>query len=301
MLQFFNHPPVRTLFIAFVVSLFMACEKAVDIVPSNLDQVLVVEGSIENNQPPVVVLTRSLAFFEQLSAQDFANSFVRNANVFISDGTRRVRLREYRRQIGNANFYFYSADSSNPAQIMVGQLNTKYVLEIEADGKQYSANTSIPDTSRKVDSLWWQKAPVNRDSSLAIVFSRVTDPKGYGNYIRYFTSVNDSAFLPGSNSVFDDKFVDGTTYDIQVFRGFNRNVEFDPETFGFFKRGERVKVKMSNIDKATYDFWRTWEQNQSNVGNPFGVPVKVLSNLSAGATGIFAGYASQITSINIPK
>lgn len=291
----------RTCIILVVLMLLMACEKAVDIIPSTLDQVVVVEGSIENNQPPVVVLTRSLAFFEQLSAQDFANSFVRNANVFVSDGTRRVRLTEYRRQVGNANFYFYSIDSTNPAQLMIGRLNTSYKLEIEAEGKLYTASTSIPDISRKVDSLWWQKAPGNGDSSFAVVFSRVTDPKGFGNYIRYFTSVNDSAFLPGSNSVFDDKFVDGTTYDIQVFRGFNRNVEFDPETFGFFKRGERVRLKMSNIDKSTYDFWRTWEQNQSNVGNPFGVPVKVLSNLSAGATGIFAGYASQITSIIIPQ
>jgi hypothetical protein len=301
--MFLSHFHTRgfTLLLAAFAVAFISCEKAVDIIPSNLDPVVVVEGTIENNQPPVVVLTRSLAFFEQLSAQDFANSFVRNANVFVSDGSRRVRLTEYRRQVGNANFYFYSLDSTNPAQLMIGRLNTSYKLEIEADGKLYTANTSIPDISRKVDSLWWQKAPGNKDSTLAVVFSRVTDPKGYGNYIRYFTSVNDSAFLPGSNSVFDDKFVDGTTYDIQVFRGFNRNVEFDPETFGFFKRGESVKVKMSNIDKATYDFWRTWEQNQSNVGNPFGVPVKVLSNLSAGATGIFAGYASQITSINIPK
>lgn len=301
MLLRFNHTHSRTLFIALLASMLMACEKAVDIIPSNLDQVLVVEGSIENNQPPVVVLTRSLAFFEQLSAQDFANSFVRNANVFVSDGTRRVRLTEYRRQVGNANFYFYSVDSSNPAQIMIGQLNTRYALEIETDGKRYTANTSIPALSRKIDSLWWQTVPSSKDSTLAVVFSKVTDPKGFGNYTRYFTSVNDSAFLPGTTSVFDDQFVDGTTYDVQVFRGFNRNVEFDPETFGYFKRGERVRVKLSNIDKATFDFWRTWEQNQSNVGNPFGVPVKVLSNLSAGATGIFAGYASQITSVNIPQ
>lgn len=292
---------LRTIFLLATIMIMVGCEKAVDIVPTNLDPVLVVEGSIENNQPPVVVLTRSLAFFEQLSVQDFANSFVRNANVFVSDGSRRVKLTEYRRQIGSANFYFYSVDSTNPAQWMLGRFNSSYTLDIDVAGKQFTAKTSIPSIGRKVDSLWWQKAPNNKDTSLVVLFSRVTDPKGYGNYIRYFTSVNDSAYLPGSNSVFDDKFVDGTTYDIQVFRGFNRNQEFDPKTFGYFKRGERVRMKMSNIDKATYDFWRTWEQNQSNVGNPFAVPVKLLSNLSAGATGIFAGYASQITSIYIPR
>ena len=97
------------------------------------------------------------------------------------------------------------------------------------------------------------------------------------------------------------KFIDGISYNIQIFRGANRNQNIDSETFGFFRRGEKVKVKLSNIDKATFDFWRTWEQNQSNTGNPFGVPVRILGNISNGAVGYFGGYGSQVRTIFIPR
>ena len=121
----------------------------------------------------------------------------------------------------------------------------------------------------------------------------------FRQFIRYFTAAT-SAFLPGINSVFDDNIVDGITYNIQVFRGQSRNAELDVNEFGFFRRGDRVKVKLANIDKATYDFWRTWEQNQQNTGNPFGVPIKVLSNISNNALGIWAGYATRLTPLVFP-
>jgi hypothetical protein len=101
--------------------------------------------------------------------------------------------------------------------------------------------------------------------------------------------------------VFDDEIVDGLTYEIQVFRGQDRNQEFVNDEFGYFRRGDRVKVKLTNIDRATYDFWRTWEQNQQNVGNPFSVPIKVLGNINNHALGLWGGYAAQEVKIDIPR
>lgn len=280
---------------------FIGCEKEVEIVPRTLDPLVVVEATIENGNPPVVFLTNTLNYFSTLSINDLANSFIRNANITISDGSRSVKLKEYRVNVGVANFYYYTSDSSNPADIMLGKFNTTYKLSIAVDGKSYTAQTRLPNIDRKVDSLWWLPAPNNPDTNKVILFGKVTDPKGFGNYIRYFTSVNDSTFLPGPNSVFDDQVIDGTTYEAQIFRGIDRNIEISEEDFGYFRKGETVDVKLSNIDKATFDFWRTWEQNQSNIGNPFGVPIKILSNLSNGAVGYFGGYASQIVRIKIPK
>jgi hypothetical protein len=290
-------------FLALVVSalLLVSCEKEVEIVPRNLPPQVVVEATIENGMPPVVFLTSTLNYFATLSIPDLANSFIRNANIVVSDGTTSVKLKEYRVNVGAANFYYYTVDSTNPAAIIIGKFETNYTLTINVDGKIYSAQTRIPKVDRKIDSLWWLPAPNNPDTNNVVVFSKVTDPKGLGNYIRYYTSVNDSTFLPGPNSVFDDQVIDGTTYDVQIFRGINRNLEIDEVNFGYFKKGETVDIKLSNIDKATFDFWRTWEQNQSNIGNPFGVPIKILSNLSNGAIGYFGGYASQVERITIPK
>ncbi len=83
--------------------------------------------------------------------------------------------------------------------------------------------------------------------------------------------------------------------------GVNRNQDIDFDEYGFFARGDTIRAKLSNIDKTTFDFWRTWEQNQTNLGNPFGVPVKVLGNISNGALGYFGGYASQVETIIVPK
>jgi hypothetical protein len=290
------------LFLALLFStLFYACEKVIELVPDDQPPKLVVDGTIESGQPPVVFLTRSLNFFNKLTPEMLSGSFVRNANVTVSDGFRTVKLREYTVPVTAGVVYFYSIDSTNPAGFMLGGFGKTYTLKIEAEGSAYEAVTTIPSLTKTSDSLWWKPAPNNPDTNRVVVFARVNDPAGKGNYIRYFTARNDSAFYPGLNSVFDDEIVDGLTYEIQVFRGQDRNQEFVNDEFGYFRRGDRVKVKLTNIDRATYDFWRTWEQNQQNVGNPFSVPIKVLGNINNHALGLWGGYAAQEVKIDIPR
>ena len=129
---------------------------------------------------------------------------------------------------------------------------------------------------------------------------KATDPPGLGDYVRYFTKQNSDPFFPGLNSVFDDQVIDNSTYDIQVERGVDRN-HSQPEGYAFFDKGDTVTLKLSNIDKATYDFWRTMEFTYISVGNPFSSPTRVLSNISNGGLGYFGGYASQYRTIIIPQ
>lgn len=281
--------------------LFTACEKVIQLVPDEQPVKLVVDGTIENGQPPVVFLTKSFGFFNRLTTGMLTDAFVRNATVTLSDGQRTVPLREYPVPVGNGLLFVWSTDTANSNNIMIGQLKTTYTLSIVYEGVNYEAVTTIPALNRTLDSLWWKPASQNPDTNRVNVFARITDPAGRGNYTRYYTARNDSAFVPGLNSVFDDALTDGITYDIQVFRGQSRNAEFDNDEFGYFRLGDRVRVKLANIDKATYDFWRTWEQNQQNVGNPFGVPIKILGNVSNGALGLWGGYGVQIKRLDIPR
>ena len=129
---------------------------------------------------------------------------------------------------------------------------------------------------------------------------RATDPAGYGDYIRYYTrNQRQPVFYPPMNSVYDDLFIDGTTYEVQIQPGYNRNG--DTTDKDFFYRGDTVNFKISNIDRPTFDFWRTWEYSVSSVGNPFSTPNKVLGNISNGALGYFGGYASQYRTLVIPR
>ena len=134
-----------------------------------------------------------------------------------------------------------------------------------------------------------------------VVKARVIDPAGLGNYTRYFTSVDGGLFYPGLQSVFDAQITDGTVYTVDVDKGVNRNLSINFNDYTFFMKGDKVEVKLSNIDKATYDFWRTMEYNYQSIGNPFSSPVQVISNISNGALGYFGGYGSQYTQLSIPQ
>jgi hypothetical protein len=278
----------------------IGCEKKVEFKLHDQPDKLVVEATIENGQPPVVILSKSVGYFSKISADLLNQSFVHGADVFISNGTLNHKLREYARSIGNGvTFYFYSIDSANLGSSFVGELNHQYSLKIVSEGKEYTATTTIPNITKRIDSVWWKKPPVTSDSSKVIVMVRATDPKGYGDYVRYYTKTNREPFYPPLNSTFDDYFIDGTTYELQVDKGVNRNLDINFDE-NFFRRGDTVGLKLSNIDKATYDFWRTMEFSYSSVGDPFSTPTKVLSNIKGNALGYFGGYASQYRTIIIP-
>lgn len=279
-----------------------ACEKAITFTPRNADPVVVIEATIENGQPPTVILSRSLNYFSELSPDSLANSFIRNAEVYVSNGVKTHRLREYAFPANNGyTVYYYSIDSANLATAFEGEFSKSYSLQVKTGDREYTAVTTIPALTKTIDSLWWLPAPNNPDSSKVIIMSRTTDPPGFGNYIRYYTQSNAELFYPGLNSVFDDQIVDGKTYDIQIEHGVDRNQSIDLEEYAFFYRGDIVTVKLCNIDKATFDFWRTMEYNYSSIGNPFSSPVKVLSNIKGGGLGYFGGYAVQYSTLVIPQ
>ena len=291
---------MRVVLIGLLIVL-IGCEKKIDFTLKEQSEKLVVEATIENGQPPMIILSKSVGYFSKITPEILAQTFVHNADVFISNGTLTHKLKEYSRPLGNnIIFYFYSIDSSNLSTAFMGQLERSYSLRIVAEGKEYTSITTIPKITKRIDSIWWKKPQVTTDTTKAILMVKATDPPGYGYYIRYFTKRNSEPFYPALNSVFDDLFVDGTTYEIQVDRGVDRNAPRQDDE-DFFKRGDTVTLKLSNIDKATYDFWRTMEFSYATVGDPFSTPTKVLGNISGGALGYFGGYASQYRTIIIPQ
>ena len=278
-----------------------SCEKSISFKLDNTVPAIVVEASIENGQAPVVILSSSYDYFSAISPEILANSFVHNAVVTLSNGVKTQQLKEYFfNTAANIKVYYYSIDSANLANAFVGTFNTTYSLNIQSNGKTYTATTTIPFLAKTVDSLWWKKAPDNPDSNKVVLVGRATDPPGYGNYVRYYTKVNRDPFFPGLNSVFDDQIIDGKTYSVDVERGVNRNEKIDQENYSFFNRGDTITLKFANIDKGCYDFWRTMEYSYSSIGNPFSSPTKVLGNISGGL-GYFGGYAAQYKTIIVPK
>ncbi len=283
--------------IFIIVILFTSCEKNINLNISNSEPKLVVDGRIETGQPPIIILTNSLSYYSTLGPQVIAGSFVRNADVFVSKDNLTQKLKEYSMPLAPGfTAYYYSNDTSNLAAVFLGQLNTTYHLKIVSAAKEYLATTHIPAQNATLDSTWVLPAPNNPDPEKRILMLRITDPPGRGNYVRYFTRRNSETFLPGENSVFDDQIIDGTTFDVQLAPGLNRNNPVKADS-NFFRKGDTITVKFADIDKATFDFWNTWEFAYQSIGNPFAQPNKVLGNISNGALGAFCGYAPRFKTI----
>lgn len=282
--------------------LLVSCEKVVHLETSGQQPLLVVDGSIESGQPPSITLTKSFSYFDSITNAQLLQSYVHNASVIINDGSRDYHLKEYSQRISASQTVYFYAPAANA--YFTGAVNKKYSLRILVDSVLYTSETSIPVLAKTCDSLWWEKAPNTADTSRKVVlFGRFTDPKGYGNYVRYFTRVNEEPFYAGLPSVYDDQLTDGTTYNLQIDRGYNHNAALNlfNDSYGVFYRGDTITFKFCNIDKASFDFWRTWDYDYQTNGNPFASPIKVIGNISNGALGAFCGYSVQYKSLIIPK
>src|SRR5450432_786804 len=97
------------LFAALIcITCLFSCEKNIDFKLKVVPDVLVVDASIESNQLPIVVLSKSFNYFSKISQQTLDTLFVHNADVSMSNGIKTQKLKEY--SIDSAGFqtYFYT-------------------------------------------------------------------------------------------------------------------------------------------------------------------------------------------------
>ncbi|MFN8299842.1 MAG: DUF4249 family protein [Chitinophagales bacterium] len=311
-----------------------SCSRVIDIdIPDSATQ-LVVEGSIDINTPPVVLLTKNSKFFDNININNLGSYFVHGAVVKVtaSDGTQteltelclqNLNLPPEQQEVILNAFGFTKVDSASIPDICVytvpdiatyflngtcsfmGKERMRYDLDImspgftsASDSVHVTSSTTIP-TAIGLDSLGIRQHanPAYRDS-MAAVYAYFTVPDTFGNFVRYWTKRNQEPFYkPMSGSVYDDKLFVGLSVGLPLERGQPDGADFDVNTDSYFWRGDTVTVKWSNIDSRTYDFFFTLENDGGD--SPFSSPVKIKSNISNGL-GVWAGYATKYYSIIVP-
>jgi len=268
---------------------------------------LVVEGYIEGGErpsPPFVILTRSVPFFQEIDAEQFSQIFVRDAVIRVREGDREVTLQEVclseltPEQIALAqqlfgldlsgvgfNFCVYVDLSFQ----MLGEVGKTYELEVEADGQQLRATTTIPPLVR-LDSLAFFPTPGEPSDTLRELRIFFQEPGDETNFYRYQTQINSEPLRSPFNSVVDDRLINGKPVEVPLPKAEEPNTDFDPSTFGFYRLGDTVLVKWTTIDQAHFDFWNTLEFNRANQG-PFS-NYTVIDNNIEGGLGIWGGIGA---------
>jgi hypothetical protein len=334
----FRYKVTRVVFLAscvFCLLSYPSCTKEIDVtIPDSAKQV-VVDGTIENNVPPVITLTSSQKFFTEVNLNDIGQYFIHGASIRVnsSDGEetqlveyclQNLNLPDTEKELLLSALGFSIADSASLPNICIytvpdilnyfltgtcsfmGKERTTYALDIVApplygsDSVHVTSSTYIP-TAIGIDSLTIREAtnPQYRDS-MASIYAYITVPDTFGNFLRFKTKRNSEPFYApqGGGSVYDDRLFVGLTIGLPIERGQSPADDFEFETATYFYKGDTVTLKWSNIDVKTYDFFFTLENDGGD--SPFSSPVKIKTNINNGL-GVWAGYATKYYDIIVPR
>ncbi len=298
-----------------LIFLLKSCEEPFD--PPILEDrnELVVEAYLEwtpdNNIPPFVMLTKSFPFINEIGPDFIKDLYVKDARVSIDDGNGFVDLQlicmsdlpdllrdQLLEQFGIDTFILEICVYIDLERNVKIEPERSYRLNIEYDDRFFEAETYIPRVV-PLDSLYAIPTPNGNIDTLAQLVLALSDPPG-PDFYRYFTSVNGEPFIAPLTSVTDDEIIDGQSFEISILKAEPRGTDFDPETFGYFTRGDKVVLKWCTISRENFNFWETLEFSRNNQG-PFSSYTLVDYNIEGeGGIGLFGGQSCIYYEIEIP-
>ncbi len=325
-----NHKNFKIYFTAcfFLITIFLSCEKEIELEIPIQNNVLVVDGKIESGQPPYIILTNSVSYFEPTGINSFLNSFEHNAKVSILVNGTQFILPELctntlppeliplaaaflgisTDELKGYNYCLYTVSLPDllSGKFLAGEPGKIYRLTIESGGKIYSASTKIPEIIH-LDSVWFK--PNTPEATHGLAWAHLTDPDTLGNAYRWFAKrishgsygqIKDNNFIPPIGSAFNDQFINGKSFDFGYDRG-NRpseeGVDLPGEKPHFYKISDTIVIKFCTIEKSVMHFIRKYEAEIWNNGNPFASPSTLPTNIEGGAFGLWAGYGVSMDTI----
>ncbi|UCH14493.1 MAG: DUF4249 domain-containing protein [Bacteroidales bacterium] len=261
------------------------CEKEVNIDLPQSDSKIVVEGWIEHDRYPHVILTRSAPYFASIDSASLRDYVVTTAKVTIitDDQSEVLTLKP-----NDAYFppYVYFGTE------LKGEIHRTYNLRVEFGNVEnnLSASTYIP-TLTEPDSVWFELEP--ESDSLGRIWISLSDNPGQTNYYRLLTKRKgkDKRYVANFKSAFSDKLFNGET----IVLGFTRGLAdlLDLTRDNLFTLGDTISVKFCSIDREHYEFWNTYQNEILLSANPFSASnAMIKSNINNGL-GVWGGYAAS--------
>lgn len=296
--------PIRFFYflLAGVMLVLVGCEKNISISLPPVQSQVVVEGHIETGQGAWVVLTRSADYFAKVDTASLLNSIVRNALVIVSDGAHTDTLpMVFDLNYQQTTYLPWYYKKTNPS--VIGQAGRSYSLKVVSNGQILTATTTLPNPPVKLDSVWFKLNPPS--DSLGFVWAHLKDPAADANFYRWYAMRlhKDKKFLAPIGATFNDKFINGKSFDFGYDRGSEPNstaADDQNAERGYFLKGDSVVVKFCSIDYNTYNFYSSYEAAAAGNGNPFGSPANVKSNI-LGGLGVWGGFSTTFdTLLNKP-
>ena len=275
------------LFISVFLPAFLACEKELELDVPTPENKVVVDGYIEAGRHPVVYLTQSFPFFEEIDEDQLFENIVAVAKVTVSTGTQSEILSLERDTSVYPPFYYTGID-------ILGEAGKRYDLRVDFQGNVITASTTIPPVA-ELDSLWF----IRKNDSLGYIRFRLFDDPDEKNYYRTFYRVlgKDDHFVPSYINALDDQYFNGQAGDFSIYKNVDEltDLYYNDKLFDV---GQNVRIKIASMDKAHFDFWNSFQGKNLGLTSFTAEPGSIESNIEGGL-GVWGGYGSTVYSITL--
>jgi Domain of unknown function (DUF4249) len=258
---------------------FCSCQKVMNIDLNSASPQLVVEGNITDGPGPYLVRLSQSVNFDEITQIPV----VTDAVVEISDSTSGVR-----------ETFKGSPAGIYRSVLIKGIPGHRYNLMIRTDCQVYEAVSEMPYpvdfSSLEIIRERGGDSPFDRGNSVNYrVNFEINDPPEYKNYYRIIVYHNGREI--SSRRVFDDQFNNGKI----IANDFELRDSTD------FNPGDSIRIQLMNIDKGTFNFFRTLRNAAGGVSFLSASPANPISNISNNGLGYFSASSVRSRSLTIPN
>lgn len=269
------------LLIVAIVSVSESCQKVIGFDLFDATPRVVVEANIYDDPGPYLVRLSETVNFDEITAPPA----VTDAIVEISDST---GVQDTLSEV-SAGLYLTNRLTGIPGR--------KYNLTIKNEGQIYNAGSTMPypvngftpfikkETDESTSS---SGGSGDRNIRYRLGFE-ITDPIEFTNFYRLVIFHRNRQI--SSRRVFSDEFHNG-----KIISGdfvLHDTINFDP--------GETIEVDLQNIDRNTYNFFRTLRNGTGGLSFLSASPSNPVSNISNNGLGYFSACSVIRKFVTIPQ
>lgn len=264
----------KVFFIILSAVALTSCEKEINLDLADQSGNIVIEGNVtDKNGPKTVKITKSVGF-----AQPNQYPAVAGAQVILSDNTGQTETLEY---TGNGEY---------KTNTFLGVPGRTYTLKVIAEGKQYTAQSTMPQAV-ELDGLVQDSFMFGSKKSYTLL-PVFTDPIELGNRYLFSITINNSA--KKYISVLSDNLNNGLPNQWTLGLPNDDNKGRDHQVVP----GDVVYVEMQSIDTNIFTYYSALLKISEGYGGSV-TPANPPSNISNGALGYFSAHTvrSMVTEI----
>ena len=273
---------------AVICTTMLSCDTEPEIDLPEPDVKIVVDGWIESGDQAKVFLTSNSPYLSPIDSVSLRDLVLSRAKVSLDDGENSevLILRKDERYFPP---YYYEGN------LIIGEPGKTYTISAEYGGKSILAETTIPE-SVPIDSCYFEL--LEGEDSVGYIVLEFTDPPDDKNYYRIFTKRSglDDRYIPSLVMALNDQHFSGEKLRFTLYRASRSYLT--TESDNYYRLGETIELKLMTMDRVSYEFWNSYQDEVLNSTNPFASSLsEVRSNITGDGLGVWSGYGVSTDTI----